>query len=558
VTDVEIDFDVPVPMRDGTILRADVYRPAGQGPFPVLLQRIPYGKRTFVGTLPLDTLLAVSHGYIVVQQDTRGRFASDGEWSPWTYEQSDGHDTVKWAATLSGSTGAVGMFGVSYTGNTSWTAAVDGPPELRAIAPQNTWSEPNDGLFMRGGALELGLNGWWTLFTGLGELPKRLVGAELFQAMGALIADFDGLAERTYWELPAGRLPLIDRYGGPDIGTQRALDDPQSANYARIAGRHDAITTPSLVVTGWYDIFLQGALDNYVAMAERGRPTKLLAGPWPHGLIQLPSAVGELNFGLTGSPIAIEGQYSLTDLEVRWFDHWLRDRDTGLMEEPPVKIFVMGANIWRDENEWPLARAVQTPWYLRADEALSLNAPRTDEEHDTYIYDPADPVLTRGGPLSMAPDFPAGPFDQAAVEQRSDVLVYTSEPLAHDVEVTGPVRATLFAATDAPSTDWVVRLCDVDTHGISRNITDGILRISAEPDTIGEYEIDLWSTSNLFRAGHRIRIHVTSSNFPRWDRNPNTGEPPQTATTLRSARQQIFHDGTRASHIVLPVIPANA
>ncbi len=558
MADVEIDFDVPVPMRDGTILRADVYRPAGTGPWPVLLQRIPYGKRSLIVSLPLDTLLAVSRGYIVVHQDTRGRFASDGEWSPWTYEQSDGHDTVRWAAKLPGSSGAVGMFGVSYTGNTSWSAAVDGPPELRAIAPQNTWSDPNDGLFMRGGAIELGLNAWWTLFTGLGELPKRLAGVELLQALGGLIADFDGLAERTYWELPAGRLPLIDRYGGPDIGTQRALDDPDSSGFARVAGSHDAVTAPSLNVTGWYDVFLQGALDNHVAMAERGVPTKLFVGPWSHVLSELPSPIGELNFGLASSPALIGGQYSLTDLETRWFDHWLREHDTGLMDEPPVKIFVMGANTWRDENEWPPARAVDTPWYLRADEALSLDAPGTDEQYDTYVYDPADPVLTRGGNLVMATDFPPGPFDQAAIEQRSDVLVYTSEPLAQDVEVTGHIRATLFAATDAPSTDWVVRLCDVDAQGISRNITDGILRVITEPGTVGQYEIDMWSTSNLFRSGHRIRIHVTSSNFPRWDRNPNTGETPQTATTLRSAQQRIFHDGSRASHVVLPIIPATA
>ncbi|WP_234802300.1 CocE/NonD family hydrolase [Mycolicibacterium fortuitum] len=552
---MEIDLDVPVPMRDGTILRADVYRPAGRGPWPVLIQRTPYDKRALGAALPLDTLLAVSQGYIVVQQDTRGRFASDGEWSPWTYEQSDGHDTVKWAATLRGSTGAVGMFGVSYTGNTSWTAAVDGPPELRAIAAQNTWSDPSDGLFMRGGALELGLNAWWSLFTGLGDLPKRLAGAGLVQAVGGLIADYDGLAERTYWELPAGRLPSIDRYGGPDIGTQRALDDPQSASHARIAGRHDAITTPSLNITGWYDAFLQGALDNYVAMAESGCTTKLLAGPWPHVLNPVPAALGEINFGLTASPMLIGGLYSLTQLELRWFDHWLCDNDTGFIEEPPVKIFVMGANTWRDENEWPLARAVDTPWYLGADGALGPTAPATDERPDTYIYDPTDPVPTCGGPLVMAPEFPPGPFDQAAVEQRSDVLLYTSEPLAEDLEVTGRIRATLFAATDAPSTDWVVRLCDVDTQGISRNITDGILRINAESGTVGEYEIDMWSTSNLFRAGHRIRVQVTSSNFPRWDRNPNTGEPVQTATTLRSAQQRIFHDGSRASHIVLPIVP---
>jgi putative CocE/NonD family hydrolase len=555
MTDVEITFDVPVPMRDGTILRADVYRPTGPGPWPVLVQRTPYDKRSPAGELPLATLLAVSRGYIVVQQDTRGRFASDGEWSPWTHEQSDGHDTVRWAATLPGSTGTVGLFGASYTGNTSWVAAIDGPTELRAIVPQVTWSEPNDGLFMRGGALELGLNGWWTLFTGLGDLPRRVTGPDLFAALGTLIADYDGLRDRSYWELPAGRLPAIERFGGPDIGTQRALAAPETAEHARIAGRHDAITAPSLVVTGWYDVFLQGALDNHVAMATTGRPTKLLVGPWSHVENAIPGAVGETNFGLTSTQSAIAGQYSLSELQLRWFDHWLLGRDTGLTDEPPVKIFVMGTNTWRDENEWPLARAVETPWFLRADGGLDPGAPGADEDHDTYVYDPNDPVPTRGGAMVLAVDFPAGPFDQAGVEQRPDVLVYTSEPLAHDLEVTGPVRMTLYAATDGPSTDWVVRLCDVDAHGMSRNITDGVLRVHGSPDAVGEHEIDLWSTSNVFRAGHRLRVQVTSSNFPRWDRNPNTGEPPQTATTLRAAHQRIFHDVTRASRITLPVVP---
>jgi putative CocE/NonD family hydrolase len=558
VADVEITFDVPVPMRDGTVLRADVYRPTGPGPWPVLVQRTPYDKRSPVGGGPLDTLLAVSRGYIVVQQDTRGRFASDGEWSPWTHEQSDGHDTVRWAAALPGSSGAVGMFGASYTGNTSWMAAIDGPSELGAIIPQVTWSEPNDGLFMRGGALELGLNAWWTLFTGLGDLPRRFTGHELFAAMGTVLTDYDGLRDRSYWELPAGRLPAIERFGGPDIGTQRALAAPETAEYARVAGRHDAVTTPSLVVTGWYDVFLQGALDNHVAMAERARPTKLVVGPWSHVENTIPGAVGETNFGLTSTRSAIAGQYTLSELELRWFDHWLLGQDTGLLDEPPVKVFVMGTNTWRDEQEWPLARAVETPWFLRADGGLAPAAAAADEEPDTYLSDPNDPVPTCGGATVLAVDFPPGPFDQAAVEQRPDVLVYTSEPLAHDLEVTGPVRVTLFAATDGPSTDWVARLCDVDAHGVSRNIADGVLRVRTAPDTVGEHEIDLWSTSNVFRTGHRLRVQVTSSNFPRWDRNPNTGEPPQTATTLRPARQRIFHDASRPSRIALPVVPPEA
>lgn len=376
--------------------------------------------------------------------------------------------------------------------------------------------------------------------------------------MGSLIADYDGLRERSYWELPTGRLPAIERFGGPDLGTQRALAAPETAEHARVAGRHHAVTTPSLIVTGWYDIFMQGALDNHIAMAKTGRPTKLLVGPWSHLENAIPGAVGETNFGLTSTQSAIAGQYSLSELQLRWFDHWLLVQNTGLLDEPPVKIFVMGTNTWRDENEWPLARAVDTPWFLRSDGRLSERAPGVDEDHDTYVYDPNDPVRTRGGALVMSVDYPAGPFDQAPVEQRPDVLVYTSDPLAHDLEVTGPVRVTLHAATDGPSTDWVVRLCDVDEHGVSRNITDGILRVNAPADTVGEHEIALWSTSNVFRAGHRLRVQVTSSNFPRWDRNPNTGEPPQTATTLRPAHQRIFHDATRASSITLPVVPSRA
>ena len=560
MADVQIEFDVPVPMADGTVLRADVYRPAGSGPWPVLVQRTPYGKRSPVEMIKIDILTAVSRGYIVVQQDTRGRFASDGEWCPWEFERRDGRDTVAWAAALPGSTGEVGMFGGSYTGSTQWSAAIGGAPQLRAIAPQVTWCDPLDGLFQRGGALELGVNAAWTLMTGAAHLPRQHSGEQLMSAFARLIADYDGLRDRTYWELPAGRLPAISRYGGPDIGTQRALEHPETAESSRVAGHHRDLKVPSFNVAGWYDIFLQGSLDNFTAMAANGVPSKLLVGPWTHesmaGLAQ--GRVGDVNFGLTASPALVAGSASLTELQLRWFDHWLQHRDTGILDEPPVKIFVMGANVWRDEHEWPLSRAVDTAWYLRADGGLDRTAPEPEEGHDTYVYDPADPALTRGGTLVMSPEFPAGSFDQAATEQRPDVLIYTSEPLATDLEVTGRVRMTLFAATDAPSTDWVARLCDVDEQGVSRNVTDGILRIHAEPGAVGEHVIDMWSTSMVFRAGHRIRVHVTSSNFPRWDRNTNTGEPPQNATTLRVAHQRIFHDGTRASRILLPLIPATS
>jgi putative CocE/NonD family hydrolase len=555
--DVEVDFDVPSTMRDGTVLRADVYRPTRGGPWPVLLHRTPYGRRPSTSQL-LDVLDAVSRGYIVVQQDTRGRFGSDGEWRPLTYEVSDGYDTVRWAAALPGSSGIVGMFGASYTGNTQWTAAVSGAPELRTIVPQVTWSDPNDGLYFRGGALELGLYGPWTLQTGANHIQKHTADATTAAtAMETLVADYDGLAARTYWELPAGHLPAIARNGVPDIGVERALADPAAADACTIAGKHDGIDLPVFNIGGWYDIFLQGTLDNHAAMAQQGKPSRLLVGPWTHSsILGLDGGqVGDLNFGLAAGPQSIELKATLAELQLRWYDHWLKGIDNGVADDAPVKIFVMGANVWRDEQEWPLARAVDTAWHLRTDGQLTREPPNADERPDTYFYDPADPVITRGGTLVMTPHFPAGPYDQQVTEERPDVLVYTTEPLPDDIEVTGRIRMRLHSATSAPSTDWVVRLCDVDTDGVSRNVADGIVRVHVTPDQPGECDVDLWSTSIVFPAGHRIRIHITSSNFPRWDRNLNTGEPPQTATAMKMANQTVFHDAARPSRIILPVVP---
>ncbi|MFK0283119.1 CocE/NonD family hydrolase [Streptomyces sp. NPDC090499] len=555
---MEIEFDLPAKMRDGTVLYADVYRPTTDGPWPVLLHRTPYGRRSAVMTI-LDPFEAVSRGYMVVHQDTRGSSQSEGEWLPFGYEVDDGYDTVRWAAALPGSSGVVGMFGGSYTGNTQWAAAVAAPPELRAIIPQVTWSDPSDGLYFRGGVIELGLYGAWSLQTGAAQLARRVAEdpAGVMAALPALIADYDGLAPRSYWELPAGALPAIARGGFPDIGVERALADPSSAEGATIHGKHDRVEVPAFNVAGWYDIFLQGTLDNHVAMAGHGKPSRLVVGPWTHVPPAGPDGVmaGEVNFGLASMRQMLGLSTSLDQLQLRWYDHWLKEIDNGVNDEAPVKIFVMGVNEWRDENEWPLARAVDTPWHLRADGGLTQTPPTTDEAPDSYVYDPADPVITRGGTLVMTGEFPAGAFDQRVVEERADVLVYTTEPLSEDIEVTGRIRMRLHAATDAPSTDWVVRLCDVDTDNVSRNISDGVLRIHGTPGEPAEHEIDLWSTSNVFLAGHRIRIQITSSNFPRWDRNLNTGEPSQTATAMRTAQQTIFHDSARPSRIVLPVIP---
>jgi len=563
MTGMEIEFDVAAKLRDGTVLRADVYRPTSGGPWPVLLHRTPYGRRWPVHAMMLDPFEAVSRGYMLVQQDTRGRFGSDGEWLPLTFEGDDGYDTVQWAASLPGSNGEVGMFGGSYMGHTSWAAAVAAPPELRAIVPLTTWCDPRDGLFFRGGAIELGTYAAWSLtYSGMADIAKRAVEDPVgaFAALSSLIADIDDLPSRVYWELPSGALPTIAQAGITDIGVQRALADPSTADGATVTGKHDHVEAASFNVGGWYDMFQQGTLDNHVAMTRLGKPTRLLVGPWSHAsLIGLfGGMVGEVNFGMASSSAMIEGTTPLTQLELSWFDHWLKGIDSGVTAGPPVKIFVMGTNVWRDENEWPLSRAADTAWHLRADGGLTPEPPSADESSDSYLYDPADPAVTHGGAFLISPVFTPGPVDQRVVEDRADVLVYTSDPLTDDLEVTGRIRMRLHATTDAPSTDWVVRLCDVDTSNVSRNLCDGILRVHATPGEPAEHEIDLWSTSNVFLAGHRIRVQVTSSNFPRWDRNLNTGESPQTATTMRVARQTIFHDVVRPSHIILPVIPTTS
>jgi putative CocE/NonD family hydrolase len=558
-----VDFDVAVPMRDGVQLRANVYRPA-QGRWPVLLTRLPYGKDLPLGTLYLDPAQAARQGYVVVVQDTRGRFASDGEWFPFRHEAEDGFDTIAWAAQVPFSNGQVGMYGASYLGFTQWSAATLQPPALKAIVPFITWCDPLNGLAYRGGALELGVLANWNVQMGLDMLVRRhrtdprAVGSAIAQ----LVRDLDALGPSGYGSLPLREFePLRHQDIAPFFF--ELLEVPMDSDYLdplRIRQNHARVQVPSFNVGGWYDIFLADTLANFTAMRQQGLPAKLLIGPWSHNRYINP--VGELNFGFGAQLSFINLQSDFGRLQLRWFDHWLKDIDTGIVAEPPVKIFVMGANVWRDEQDWPLSRARSTAFYLHADGQLGRSAPRT-QEPDQYVYDPADPVPTIGGPLLMTPEFPAGPFDQRPIEQRPDVLTYTTPPLERDTEVTGPVVVRLWASSSATDTDFVARLVDVYPDGRAMNVTDGIVRARyragsqpslIEPGRAYCFEIDLWSTSIVFRAGHCIRLQVTSSCFPRWDRNPNTGHTLGADAELQPARQTIFHDSERASHVVLPVV----
>ena len=542
---------MPARMRDGVTLRANVYRPHGPGPWPTLLMRTPYGKdlpgTTWCG---VDPVQAARRGFIVVVQDTRGRFSSEGVWDPFRFEATDGYDSVEWAATLPGANGRVGMYGGSYCGNTQWMAAIEQPPSLAAISPLMTWSDPLEGLLARGGAVELGLALPWSLRTGI-DHGRRLETRDPEGRVDAMIDEWDRLGDDGYWRLPVDTA-VLRRHSIPDLGSIRALEDPRVVEWCRVAGSHGRVAVPSLHIGSWYDVFAQGTLDNYAAMAASGRDARLIVGPWTHDAFCDP--IGERLFGMRagrdGVPVRPHGD--VVDLQLAWLRGHLAPAAATRLPDAPVRIFVMGRNAWRDEPGWPLERAVSRRWFLRSGGSLTAAPPDPDEPPTCFTYDPMDPAPTVGGHTVMWPRYPAGPRDQAAVEARSDVCVFTSEPLQRDLEVTGPVRVVLHADTSAPSTDWVARLCDVHPDGRSYNLCDGIVRVAQAADARGSIEIDLWSTSNVFFAGHRLRVHVTSSSFPRWDRNLNTGRQSEPRHDL--ARQRVRHASERPSYIDLPVV----
>jgi len=534
-----IEIDVPVEMRDGTVLRADVYRPAGDGPWPVIVARTPYDKSDPYVTMLLDPLLAVRHGLIAVIQDVRGRYASEGEtFVPFASEAQDGADTVAWAASMEGSTGSVGMWGPSYLGNVQWQAAAERPAALRAIAPSITFRTA-DGLSTRGGARELGLCRSWSVYAGIDALIRRHAddAGAAEGALRELIAAADGLPGPTNAELPTGTTaetdPLIARFQLPtfDVGA------------ADVSLHQRSVEVPALNIGGWFDVFLQGTIDNF----RNGRSgDRLIIGPWNH-MSTLPQQ-GELSFGSAGSGAAVDLGPSLTRLTFEWLRAQLSGELTE--DEGRVKLFTMGTNRWRSEPTWPLERAKPTQFFLLPG-GLTADVPSGQSGEQSFSYDPAHPVPTLGG-CTLLEYPPAGSFDQSGIESRDDVLVFTSEPLSEDVEVTGQVTATIQVSTDAPTTDWVVRLCDVHPDGASYNVCDGITRVASAPDEPHTVQVDLWSTSMLFKQGHRIRIDVTSSSFPRWDRNLNTTDGFETGD-MRVATQTL-HLGS-GSYLTLPVIP---
>ena len=570
---VIIERNIDVPMRDGTILRADVWRPDAEGRFPVLIERTPYDKGgSSESNLGAGEFYA-SHGYVVVIQDVRGRFASDGEFYPFRDdgdgENQDGYDTVEWAAEKSWSNGKIGTIGGSYSGATQYRMLSTQPPHLVAQFARQSSADYYDEWVYRGGAFEHGFNTMWTLkHTSTNARKLAPVGSEDEVSALANQASDDYL--KWLENLPISPLPPVE-----DLHNWYAdwLNHPNHDEFWEEFSNsrsHDRANVPVHHFGSWYDCFLAGTIRNYVGIREKAATPeartgqRMTIGPWVHnpGPADMREA-GEVDFGEQ----AILGWF---ETRLRWFDHWLKGADNGVDTDKPVKLFTMGINEWREFDEWPPKEAKYTPFYLSKGKSGSVNSLNDGvlsaeepglfgEVFDEYESDPENPIRSFGGG-HLGDD--NGPRDQRGHED--GVLTYTTSELDEPLNVTGPVKAILYAASSALDTDWVVRITDVHPDGTSMLICDGILRARfhesfENPTTLvphmpTKFEVDLWATSHVFKSGHRLRVAVTSSGFPRWDRNWQTGKNNALETSGIRAQNRIFRDAVRPSHVLLPLL----
>ncbi|MEV7422040.1 CocE/NonD family hydrolase [Streptomyces sp. NPDC091212] len=572
--------DVGAKMRDGTVLRADVYRPRTEDKVPVILMRTQYGKAD-AEVQPSNYQSPqwfASHCYLVVVQDVRGQYASDGDFYEFANEGEDGYDSVEWAARLPGSNCKVGMYGSSYVGATQWLAAQQRPPHLRTIVPALTSDDYYDGWTYEGGAFRLNFVVPWAM--------RKIV-----PSAAANRADW-----KTYHQVNRDYQDVAKWLGTAPYNRFRPFHpgDPKVAPYFfdwikhRTNGEYwrrwapkehyEKVDIPVLNYAGWYDAFLDGSVKNYQGMARRaGSPAardnqRLVIGPWDHTGWGRPTSAAAPMLQRIG-PAA---DSPINEMMLAWWDHHLKGKDNGVRRDG-VDYFVMGADKWRTASSWPLPGTRWTDYYLGStghaagntqDGTLSTTPPGEDTgaQADHYTYDPRNPVPSVGGhSCCTAAISTQGPYDQQQIEQRPDIAVYTGAPMTEDTEVTGPITVKLYAASSAPDTDWTAKLVDVHPDGTAVNLNSGIVRASyresstdPKPITPGKvyaYTIKVWPTSNLFRKGHRIRLDISSSDYPQYDPNPNTGSWLGESTALRPARQTVLHDAAHPSRVTLPVIP---
>ena len=559
---------VPMKTRDGVTLYSDIYRPRADGTFPVILMRTPYDKSVSWAVGPAYQI--ATHGYVVVVQDVRGRYTSEGEWYPFRHESNDGYDAVEWAAALPSSNGKVGMIGGSYVGATQMLSAIAHPPHLAGICPVVTASNYHDGWTYQSGALEQWFDQNWATQLATNTM-WRLIAKNTNALLGAPVLPLTHYPAFNYVSLPAGAEATaelapyyLDWLAHPDY-------DAYWKQWS-IEEHFSDIQVPALHIGGWYDIFLAGTLRNYMGIKAHGGTDEARKGQ--RLLVQIGGhagfghRIGDVEFGDDAL------KFPSTEVVLAWYDYLFK----GVQNEfatVPVRIFVMGENKYHQESDWPPPEAKLTRYFLhsggsanslRGDGGLSLTPPKK-ETPDKFTYDPANPVPTIGGSLCCdAEHYEPGPRDQRASENRDDVLVYSTKPLAEDMEVTGPVTLELWARSSAVDTDFTAKLVDVSPVGFAMNLTDGILRMRyrdsqekpglMNPDQVYKISVDLWATSNVFKKGHIIRLEVSSSNFPRFDSNLNTGADQATSREFVSATNTILHDSEHPSALLVPVITA--
>ncbi|WP_025848800.1 CocE/NonD family hydrolase [Paenibacillus ehimensis] len=560
--------NVPVPMRDGVTLYADIYRPDSSERHPVLLMRTPYNKADAQTMNYAHPSWYAQHGYVVIVQDTRGRWESEGEFQPYRTETEDGYDTIEWAAGLPYAIPKIGMYGFSYAAAVQWLAAVGRPPHLTCIAPAMIGSDSYQGKTYRSGAFALASIQSWVLFVAQ-DTALRQGRTDWAAELAANLAGIHGV----YRSLPLKRTVAIREELAPYY--REWLEHPVRGLYwtARsLRERYGAIEVPALHVGGWYDLFVDGTIENFNGVREQGATALardnqyLVVEPWYH--MPWSRYVGELDFGP-------EAANRIDRLQLEWFARWLKEDASQWSGVAPVQYFVMGDNRWKQSQQWPPQPAAGTPFYWRSasransvsgDGALSAEPPEA-EHPDTFVYHPSIPVPALGGRSGAVPELtPMGPKNQLPVEVRNDVLVYTSAALEEEVAIEGNVTAVLYAATTAEDTDFVVKLVDVHPDGRAYNIAEGIVRASfrhslehPQPVTPGEivrYEIPLGPTAIVFKKRHAIRVDVTSSLFPTFDRNPNRFMPPgeTTEADFATATQTVYHDRLHPSHVLLPIV----
>ncbi|HWE40720.1 MAG TPA: CocE/NonD family hydrolase [Isosphaeraceae bacterium] len=593
-SEVAVAVDVRIPMRDGVKLAADLYRPARggkaiEGRFPTLLMRTPYNKGKGDSA---EGKYYASRGYNVVVNDVRGRFASDGAWRMMVDDPADGFDTVEWIASQPWSDGKVGTFGTSYPGGTQHALAEMNPPHLTCMVPVDALSNCGVAGMRHGGAFELRFMNW--IFNQGATGSKAALADPALRA--ALVENHRRIREHVdNLPLRPGTSPLkvVPEYEAWLVEALRS--GPESPSW-KVKGMSvvdhvaDYADVPVLHVTGWYDSWTRQVTMNYEALSKAKRsPQRLVIGPWVHGG-QGSNVAGEVEF-------TDDARVDLGALRLRWYDRWMKGQTDG-EDDPPVLLYIMGTGddrrspagrlrhggSWRAERSWPIARASATPYYLHADGTLGRRAPEEADSRTVYTFDPRHPVPTIGGNISSnAGLMQNGGYDQrprddthAATDrlplaERRDVLVFRTGPLAEDVEVTGTVLVKLWVASDRTDTDFTAKLVDeVPPNpdyplGFALNLGDSILRARyresldrptpLEPGRVVPITIALYPTANVFKAGHRIRVDISGSNFPRFDVNPNTGDPLGTHRRMLEAENTVVHDRDHPSHVVLPIVP---